>query len=179
MESEITGCSIRDACGRVVSVWLIMLDNVPTVAMFVLGAVLVRMAWGSAAIAMVLYDLLAVVLFWRLICRHCAQFGSRACPCGYGVVAAKFFKKMEGGDFRKVFRRYIAIMYPCWFVPLAAGIHLLYSRFNKSALTIFIAFTVIAFILIPVISRLVGCKGCDLKDQCPWMRPGRASEAQP
>ncbi len=179
MDDEITNCSIRDACGRAVSTWIILLDNIPTAAMFLLGTALVWMAWGPAAIFMLLYNLLAIVLFWSLICRHCAHFGTRACPCGYGVIAARFFQKIEGSDFRKIFRKNIAVMYPCWFIPFGAGIYLLGTRFSKGALVIFAAFVVIAFILIPAISRLVGCKGCDLKNQCPWMAALPASKSRP
>jgi hypothetical protein len=36
---------------------------------------------------------------------------------------------------------------------------------------LFIAFVIVGFVLIPAISRFVGCKGCEIKDQCPWMKP--------
>lgn len=178
MEREAAHCSIHDRCERVVPLWLVLLDNVPTGAMFILGAALVWEVWRPLAIFMLLYDLAAIVLFWRLICRHCRHFGERACPCGYGVVAARYFKRREGGNFRKVFRKNIAVMYPCWFVPFAAGIYLLFVRFSKGTLIIFIAFAVVAFVLIPAISRFVGCKGCELKDQCPWMTPESAATSR-
>jgi len=176
MENEITDCSITDACERVVPMWLVLLDNVPTAAMFVLGAVLAGMVWTPLAILMTLYNLLAIVLFWSLICRRCQHLGTRACPCGYGVIAARYFKRQEGGNFRKIFRKNIAVMYPCWFVPLAAGVYLLWTRYSGRLLTIFAAFVVIAFILIPAISRFVGCRGCNLKSQCPWMTAESAAD---
>jgi len=60
-------------------------------------------------------------------------------------------------------------MYPCWFIPLGTGIYLLYARFSRDLLMIFVAFVIVGFVMIPAISRFVGCKGCDLKEQCPWM----------
>ncbi|MBP1623614.1 MAG: hypothetical protein H6Q07_1634, partial [Acidobacteria bacterium] len=78
--------------------------------------------------------------------------------------------------FRKIFRKNIAVMYPCWFVPLAAGVYLLWTRYSGRLLTIFAAFVVIAFILIPAISRFVGCRGCNLKSQCPWMTAESAAD---
>jgi hypothetical protein len=54
-------------------------------------------------------------------------------------------------------------------VPLIAGAYLLIYEFNISRLWLFIAFCVIGFILIPIISKLVGCKNCSIKDECPWM----------
>jgi hypothetical protein len=171
MKTENNNCSIDDACGRIVSPWLVLLDNVPTAVLFLLGAVIVGMVWWPLAILMFLYNLSSIVLFWGLICIHCPHFATRACPCGYGTVASRYFKRKEGGNFRRIFKKNIAVMYPCWFVPFGAGIYMLCTRSSNGLLVLFIAFCVVGFILIPVISRLVGCKGCTLKDQCPWMKP--------
>jgi hypothetical protein len=171
MKIENENCSINDACGRVVPMWLILLDNIPTAAMFLLGAAIAGMVWWPLAIFMLLYNLSSIVMFWGFICRHCPHFGTQACPCGYGAIAPRYFNKKEGSNFRKIFRKNIAIMYPCWFFPFGAGIYLLCTRFSNDILVIFLAFCVIGFVLIPVISKFVGCKGCNIKDQCPWMKP--------
>ena len=103
---------------RVVPAWLIVVDNGPTALMFVVGAALLWPISWSLSIAFLVYCGLAIVLFWARICPHCHHFSTRACPCGYGVVAAALFAPKGGKDFRKVFRRNIGIMFPCWFVPL-------------------------------------------------------------
>lgn len=162
-------CGIPNECTRVVPTWLVAVDNGPTVVMFLLGAALLRPISWSLSIAFLAYCALAIVLFWARICPHCHHFDTRACPCGYGVVAAAFFKRKVGLDFRKVFRRNIGLMFPCWFVPLGAGIYLLWVRFSSAALGLFLAFCIVAFLLIPAISRFVGCRDCDVRDQCPWM----------
>ncbi len=169
MKNEQINCNIHDACERIVPSWLVLLDNIPTMIMFLLGALLVGIISRPFAILLTLYNFASIVTFWGLICSHCQHFNRRACPCGYGVIAAKYFNKKEGGNFRKTFRKNIAIMYPCWFIPLGAGIYLLCDRFSRDILLLFVAFIFVGFILIPVISRLVGCRGCTLKDQCPWM----------
>ena len=169
MNSENANCSIHNECERIVPSWLVLLDNIPTAILFVLGVILVDLVWWPLAILMMIYNLASIVLFWALICRYCHHFNTRACPCGYGVIAPKWFRRIEGGNFRKIFRRNIAIMYPCWLFPLVAGLYLLYARYPRSILIVFSAFVIVGFILIPAISKLVGCKGCDLKDQCPWM----------
>jgi hypothetical protein len=174
MKSEYKNCSIHDACERIVPSWIVFLDNVPTAIMFLLGTILVGFVWWPLAILMLIYNLSSIVMFWALICPCCPHFGMRACPCGYGVVAARYFSSKEGRNFRKVFRKNIAIMFPCWFIPLGAGIYLLYARFSMNLLMIFVAFVVIGFVLIPAISRFVGCKGCELKEQCPWMSSAAA-----
>ena len=169
MKNESTDCSIPNTCERIVPTWLVLLDNVPTAVMFVLGAILAGIIWWPLAILMIFYDLSAVILFWILICRYCPHFNTRACPCGYGFIAARYLHKLEGESFRKIFRKNIAIMYPCWFIPFAAGIYLLCTRFSSGIIALFAAFIIVGFVLIPMISRFVGCKGCTLKQQCPWM----------
>jgi hypothetical protein len=169
MNSENTNCSIHDTCERIVPSWLVLLDNIPTAVLFVLGAILVGIVWWPLAILMMIYNLASIILFWALICRYCHHFDTRACPCGYGAIAPKWFSRIAGGNFRKIFRKNIAIMYPCWLFPFVAGLYLLYARYSRDILIVFIAFVIVGFILIPAISKLVGCKGCELKDQCPWM----------
>jgi len=166
---EDANCGIPNACERTVPAWLILLDNIPTLGLFMLGAILAGILWWPLAIIILLYDFLAIVMFWGLICRHCLHFDTKACPCGYGLVAPRYFKKLEGKNFREVFRKNIIIMFPSWFIPLGVGIYLLFARFSQPTLMIFLVFLVVGFILIPAISRFVGCKGCDLQKECPWM----------
>jgi hypothetical protein len=177
MNNENSSCSIHDSCERIVPSWLVLLDNIPTAILFLLGAALAGIVWRPLAIFMMLYNLSSIILFWSLICRYCRHFGTRACPCGYGVIGARYFSRKEEGNFRKIFRKNIAIMYPCWFIPLGAGIYLLYARFSREILMIFAAFVIVGFVLIPAISRFVGCRGCDLKDQCPWMTSEAAGDS--
>jgi hypothetical protein len=169
MKSESTACSIHSSCERIVPLWLVLLDNIPTAVLFLLGAAIVGITWWPLAIPMMLYNLLSIALFWSRICPYCQHFGTRACPCGYGIIAARYNDKKESSDFGRIFRKNIVIMFPCWFIPLGAGIYLLSSRFSSTILILFSAFILVGFLLIPVISKLVGCKGCTLKDQCPWM----------
>ena len=70
--------------------------------------------------------------------------------------------------FAKVFRKNIAIMFPCWIVPTIAGIYLLWTHLTILVAGVFLAFCIVGFALIPTISRFVGCAGCEIKDQCPW-----------
>ena len=61
-------------------------------------------------------------------------------------------------------------MFPCWIVPFVAGAYLLWTDPSKLVLGLLGAFCLFGFILIPAISRFIGCKGCEMRDQCPWMR---------
>jgi hypothetical protein len=169
LKAKEANCGIPNTCTRVVPVWLLLLDNIPTLGLFLLGAVLSGMLWRPLAIAILLYDLLAIIMFWGLICRYCQHFDTKACPCGYGIIAPKYFRKEGGKSFREVFRKNIFIMFPCWFVPLGVGVYLLATRSSREILIVFLSFVVLGFLIIPAISRFLGCKGCNLREECPWM----------
>lgn len=160
---------VPDTCTRVVPTWLIVLDNAPTMVMFALGAALLWLIWWPFSIIFLVYGGLSIVLFWGLICPHCHHFDTRACPCGYGVIAPTFFKFKGTEDFKRVFKRNLTIMYPGWIVPFLAGVYLLRLDPTLLVLGLFISFCLIGFVAIPAISKFIGCKGCEIKDQCPWM----------
>ena len=169
VEEVTEECGIPVDCARTVPSWLVTLDNVPTVVMFVLGAALLWLIWWPLAVAFLIYCGLSIVMFWGLICPHCHHFDTKACPCGYGAVAPKLFKRREGSDFRAVFRQRIGIMFPAWIVPFVAGVYQLWNDPSLYVFGLFLAFCIVGFALIPAISKYVGCRGCEIKDQCPWM----------
>lgn len=160
-------CGIPDSCTRKVPGWLVALDNGPTVLLFVLGAAILWLLWWPLAVLFAAYCAASIVLFWAIICPHCHHFETEACPCGYGKVAPRFFARKTGGDFRGVFRRNIAIMFPVWLAPLVGGIYLIWAAFSWNPLILLLAFCIDGFAIIPAISIFVGCKGCEIRD-CPW-----------
>jgi hypothetical protein len=162
-------CGIPDTCERIVPNWLIFVDNAPTVLMFLLGAALIWNIRPVFSILFLLYCGLSIVLFWRLICPFCHHFNTQGCPCGYGTIAPRFFKKRTGKVFKKVFRHNIVILFPCWFVPLGVGIYQMLTKFSWALFILFLSFCLIGFVLIPAISKFVGCKSCNIKEDCPWM----------
>ena len=167
--SVATDHGVPVECTRSVPGWVVALDNVPTVVMFVLGAALVWLVWWPLSVVFIAYCCLSIVLFWRLICPYCHHFDTRACPCGYGVIASRLFGRREGPDFRTVFKQRIGIMFPAWIVPFVAGVYLLWTDPSWDVLGLLLAFCIVGFVLIPAISKYVGCKGCEIKDDCPWM----------
>jgi hypothetical protein len=169
MIAQDTNCGIPNTCARIVPAWLILLDNIPTLSLFILGALLFGILWWPLSIIILGYDSLAVIMFWGLICRHCQHFDTKACPSGYGRVAPRYFNRLGGKNFREVFRKNIVIMIPCWIAPLGVGTYLLLARFSQAILILYLSFAAVGFILIPPISRLAGCKGCDLRKKCPWI----------
>jgi hypothetical protein len=171
MNIEKSGCDTPESCARSIPIWIVLLDNIPTLALYILGAALLLPFGTIWAILLFAYSLLSIVLFWKRICPYCHHYGTNACPCGYGAVATLFFKSRHtnSSDFRKAFKRNILLVFPSWFVPFIAGGYLLLYEFKISRLWLFTAFCVIGFIFIPLISKLVGCKNCGIKDECPWM----------
>ncbi len=162
-------CGIPDACERIVPIWLIILDNAPTVVMFLLGSALIWEVSPIYSMLFLVYCGLSIIMFWRLICPWCHHFGTTGCPCGYARIASRLFERKTGKDFKKIFTQNIGVVFPCWFVPLGTGIYLLWTRFNWSLFFLFLAFCLVSFILIPSISRFIGCKSCKNKNECPWM----------
>jgi len=152
-----------------IPLWLVLLDNVPTVILFTLGFLIINKLSTLIAIIFGSYALFSVVWFWAKICPYCHHYNTLACPCGYGVVSSKLFKKGTGKSFKKVFRRNIIIQFPNWFVPLVFLVYLISSSYTKEILVLTIFFVLIGFVIIPLVSKLVGCKNCEIREDCPWM----------
>jgi hypothetical protein len=150
--------------------WLVLLDNVPTFILFGLGAIIVYQVSTIGALIFIIYSLFSVVFFWARICPFCHHYNTFACPCGYGAISARLFKQRKDKSFKKVFRQNIGIVFPNWFVPFAIAIYMLVARYTNEILILTIAFSLIGFVIIPLISRFVGCKNCEIKEDCPWMK---------
>lgn len=157
-------CHSRD-----IPLWLVLLDNVPTAVLFVLGFLIINMSSTIIAIIFGSYAIFSIVWFWAKICPYCHHYNTLACPCGYGMISPRFFKRGSGKSFKKVFRRNIIIQFPNWFVPLAFSIYLISSGYTQATLILTTSFVLIGFVIIPVVSKLVGCKNCEIKEDCPWM----------
>jgi len=153
-----------------IPLWLVFLDNIPTIILFVLGGWIIQFLSIAGAVIYIVYALASVVFFWKKICPYCHHHGTQACPCGYGVISAKFFGKKNDRSFKKMFRKNIPVMFPNWFVPLIAAVYLLYIKSTAGLIIIIIAFCINGFLIIPLISRLVGCKNCEIREDCPWMK---------
>jgi len=167
---EIPNSPVNSPChSRKIPLWLVLLDNIPTLLLFVLGFIIIYQVSFSWAIAFGTYAVFSVVWFWAKICPYCHHYDTFACPCGYGKISSMFFRRKENKSFRKVFRRNLGIQFPNWFVPLAVAVYLIITAYSEPILYLTISFVVIGFIVIPVISKLVGCRNCEIKEDCPWM----------
>lgn len=159
-----TPCHSRD-----IPLWLVLLDNIPTIFLFILGFLIINILSTPGAIIFIVYALISVIWFWARICPYCHHYGTHACPCGYGAISSKLFTRKDPVSFQKVFKRNILIVFPNWFVPFGLAVYLLVTDYSAKVLVLTITFSLIGFIIIPLISKLVGCKNCEIKDDCPWM----------
>ena len=138
--------------------------------MFYLGSLLTMMIWWPLAFVFFAYCALSIVLFWGLICPYCHHFKTKACPCGYGIIAPRFFKFKGAENFNRIFKTRTAVVFPAWIFPPIAAVYLLIQDYTDITIWgLLIAYAIIGFILIPAISKFVGCRNCEIKDQCPWM----------
>ncbi|OFY25906.1 MAG: hypothetical protein A2X01_03875 [Bacteroidetes bacterium GWF2_35_48] len=159
-----------------IPLWLVLLDNIPTLILFVLGTILVCQISTIGAVIFGAYSLFSVVFFWAKICPFCHHYNTLACPCGYGVISAKLFKKRNDKTFKKVFKQNIGIVFPNWIVPFSIAIYLLVTQYTNELFILTIAFSLIGFVVIPLISKFVGCKNCEIKEDCPWMKVNKTSK---
>lgn len=165
----MSGNDIAPCHTKKIPIWLVMLDNIPTLLLFVLGFIIVYQVSPAGAVVFGLYAVFSVVWFWARICPYCHHFDTYACPCGYGKISGWIFKRKVDKSFRKVFRRNIVVQFPNWFVPLAVAIFLISTNYSKEILYLTISFVLTGFVVIPAISKLVGCRNCEIKEDCPWM----------
>jgi len=169
IENQITPCHSKK-----IPLWLVLLDNIPTVFLFILGFLIINVISTLAAILFIIYAIFSVVWFWARICPYCHHFGTYACPCGYGIISSGLFSRKNSTSFQKIFRRNILVVFPNWFVPLAVGIFLLIKQYSVRILVLMIIFSITGFVVIPLISKLAGCRNCEIKEDCPWMTINKA-----
>jgi hypothetical protein len=168
-EKKITENNIVPCHSRQIPLWLVFLDNIPTLLLFLLGFLIIHHVSLTGAIVFGTYALFSVVWLWARICPYCHHYDTLACPCGYGIISAKIFKRRDSKLFKKVFRRNIGIQFPNWFIPCAIALYLLITKYSTEILLLTISFSLIGFVIIPVISKQVGCKNCEIREDCPWM----------
>lgn len=154
---------------RKIPLWLVLLDNIPTLLMLVLGFLIIKQLTLTGAIFYGVYAAISIIWFWVFICPYCHHYDTYACPCGYGMISSRLFKRKEDKSFSKVFRHNIAIQYPNWFIPVGFAVYLMITSYSVVILVLTVSFVITGFIIIPTISKLVGCKNCEIKADCPWM----------
>ncbi|MFQ6060075.1 MAG: hypothetical protein ACE5KV_02105 [Thermoplasmata archaeon] len=146
------------------------MNNLPGLATYTLGSMILFHLSILVGILYIFFCVLGTVFFWMLICPFCLSFDRECCPCGYGKVSSRFFKRGDPSNFPKMFKMYIPIFSLLWILPLLAGIILLLMAPSLYLLLLLLSFIVVGFILVPLFSRVHGCKDCPIRDRCPWAK---------
>lgn len=148
---------------------LVILDNTPTVLTYVLGTIILLFISFLASAVYVLYCFLSTVAIWRFVCVHCHYYGG-VCPCGYSIVASSLFEKGDESLMTSRFKLLVVLVLPSWFAPAVTAILLLLTNFSCVLFSLFLTFIFAAFVLTPLISKRIGCRICEYREDCPWMK---------
>ena len=164
-----------DCTERLVTFRQVCIDNLPYVAMILLGSAMlwlcfdqVYLRWLGSGLYFA-YGGIGALWIIVFVCPYCHFFDTRLCPCGYGMIASKLRTKREGADFAHKFKQHIPVIVPLWFIPpIAGGIELM-RNFSWILLGLTVAFVINSYLILPLVSRRYGCASCPQKETCPWM----------
>lgn len=161
-----------------------IIANIPYAAMVLLGAVTISYGSSFAPFALtaagfyIIYGVIGSIWTMVFICPYCAYYDSRQCPCGYGVISARFVRKGEGECFSEKFKRHIPVIVPLWLIPLVWGLTALWYKPSWILFSLILAFVINSYLILPLVSRKHSCSECPQKDDCPWMGVGTRKGAK-
>lgn len=144
-------------------------DNAKMVIMYALGAWILSSVWLPLTWLYLAYCVLSLLLFIRLICPYCFRYHAGTCLSGYHIFAG-IFKPQSPTRFAKQFKRYVAVLFPVWFVPPLGGLYLLVTAFSWLTVVQLALFCVLAFVILPYISGKHSCATCENAENCPWRK---------
>jgi len=162
-----------------------VIANLPYLVMILMGVATIadgfsfsRWAWIGAG-AYLAYGVAGA--FWIMIfmCPYCAYYGTRGCPCGYGMISAMLVRKGSRNCFSEKFRRHIPVIVPLWLIPVVCGGMALRNSFSWWLAGLLFAFVIHSFVVLPLFSKRHGCADCPQKDDCPWMQGAGGRQALP
>jgi len=146
-----------------------ILENLPLWITYVIGAIIFFLIWWPLAVIFLEICILSIILHMGLICPHCYHYGTNTCPSGYGMVSTKWFSPGRKQEFSVVFKRWIWVVFPGWILPpLGAGYLLVQDWKSIPVWVLLIAFCIVGFLILPIVSKQYGCKKCRNKSNCPW-----------
>ncbi len=147
-----------------------LLNNVPGILTYVLGSIILFHLWIVFGALYILFCIVGIVLFWRLICPFCPSYDKKCCPCGYGKVSYRFFRKGDPSRFSRMFKTYIPVFSLIWIFPFLGGIALLLRNASPYFVFLLLSFLILGSVLVPLFSKVHGCRDCTIKEECPWAR---------
>ena len=173
-----------------------LINNLPYLAMLVLGTAVLVMGFGGSVLgwlggsAYLIYGVAGSLWIIVFVCPYCRYWDTRACPCGYGRIAAKLRGRKaacppyhpsdvfspaldtlgrRADRFNEKFKKHIPVIVPLWLFPVFTGAVLVIHSFSWMLLVLLVVFVLDAFVVLPLLSVKHGCRGCPQKSTCPWM----------
>ena len=152
-----------------------IIANIPYVAMIVMGASTIAFGFGLTlsaiwgALSYGIYGVVGVVWIMIFLCPYCAYFATRRCPCGYGIISARFVRRGDRECFAPKFKRHIPVIVPLWLIPTVCGIVALTHSFSWWLLGLTFAFVLNSYVVLPFAAMRQSCAECPQRDDCPWM----------
>jgi len=152
-----------------------LVNNTPYILMAILGCTLLADAlpqsWASfAAVGFLVYAAAGAIWIMFFVCPYCRFYNTSACPCGYGIIAAKLRPRQDYDRFAEKFKKHIPAIVPLWFIPPALAVYSLIHTFAWPLVILLAMFLIDAFIILPLLSTKHGCAQCPQKETCPWMQ---------
>ena len=156
-------------------------EDLPTLVMFILGAIILLLAGPRTrwlyALLYLAFCAFALLWFMRFICSHCVNAYKNWCPGVFGNIASKFFEQRSLETFKESFKRNIVVLYLCWLVPPIAALYQLVTNYTYRMLIALIAFSLVAFVILPLASKGNSCANCATRSECPRIKEGQNKSA--
>ena len=149
--------------------------NFPYVAMILMGAGIIAFGFGltpwalAGAVGYFAYGVVGVFWIMVFMCPYCAYFATRQCPCGYGMISARFARKGEQEAFAEKFKRHIPVIVLLWVIPAVCAVIVLFRSFTWWFFGLACVFFINSYVILPFVAMGHSCAECPQKDDCPWM----------
>lgn len=157
-----------------------LLANLPYAVMLLTGAAVIARAFEfsagalAGAVGYVGYGMTGAVWIMVFVCRYCAYYDTRSCPCGYGVLAARLVRQGATECFAAKFKRHIPVIVPLWLIPPGCAAPALVRGLSADLIGLLGIFVLNSFVILPLVSRRHACSECPQRESCPWMARGSA-----
>lgn len=145
--------------------WTILRENALQILMYILGAILIGLVWWPLAVAYVALAIGSTIFYMYWVCPYCGHYHLATCPAAFDLLSGRRFRAKLGRTFRGQFTLGTVVLAPGWFLPPVAALYLLIADFSWATLALLIVFCVVAFWLLPEVSKK-HCENCEMLE-CP------------
>jgi hypothetical protein len=142
--------------------------NMPSALTYIIGTIIMFHLGILYGVLFLIFLAVELVLFMRFACAYCSLHGSVHCPSGYGLVAARIFRRGDVSKFPRMFKTFVPFFSIVWVIPLLGALYLLSTDFSLYYLVLTVVFVAIGFVVLPVFHKYRECRDCPNRKNCPW-----------